>query len=95
MSGLFEVTTFWAVMNDSHFGVAAFLYELRRNLCPCDVRRTDFGRGTVIYEKDFIERYLCACAAYTLDLLDIQDAVLSDNVLLASCLNNCDFSHIL
>ena len=91
---LFEIAALLAIADDSHFRIAAFLYKLRRDLGAGDIWCANLRFLAIVGEKDFVESYFRPLFRATVELLNIQNTILSDNVLFPPCFYNRDFSHM-
>lgn len=96
MSALLEVAALLTVFDDGDGLVATLLDELCFDGSTRDVRRADLSIGAIVSKKDLVELDDVADFARGLgsDLLDLEDAVLRDNVLLSAGLYNSYFGHI-
>jgi hypothetical protein len=91
---LFSVPTLLAIANDRDLIGTTLFHELCRNFRTDHVRRTYHCIFTIVGEKHFIKGYFVARLGDTGKFLDIQNAVLGDNVLLTASLDDRYFCHI-
>src|SRR3989338_459409 len=94
VASFLEVAALLAVADDVDFLIAAFLDELRRDFCTLHIRCADRGFFAVVGQKHFVEGNLVSLPCDAVELLNIQNAVLRDNVLLPTRFYDSDFGHM-